>query len=81
MISSSGFKFAQLELSECTDLVSYMLISDVDSEVTLAVLLAHFKFESGKDEIVWNHAGVAYPTVGNDSLKPEMPLKASVMRT
>ena len=46
----------------------------------MAVLLANFKFELGKDEIVWNNAGVAFPTVGDDSTKPEMPLKVFALR-
>ncbi|PIL33317.1 cytochrome P450 [Ganoderma sinense ZZ0214-1] len=60
--SCIGFKYAQLEL-----------------KVVLAVLLANFTFEpSARDkDVVWNNAGVAYPSVGRDSKKPELPLKVS----
>ena len=46
----------------------------------LSVLLANFKFELTDKDIVWNHAGVAFPTVGKSG-KPEMPLKVSAIAT
>lgn len=45
----------------------------------LSVLLANFKFELTDKPIVWNNAGVAYPTVGKESKKPEMPLKLTAI--
>ena len=42
------------------------------------MLLANFKFELTDKDIVWNHAGVAFPTVGKSG-KPEMPLKVSAI--
>ena len=51
------------------------------AEVVLAVLIANFTFGLGSKEIVWNNAGVAYPTVGKESKIPEMPLKVSVIRS
>ena len=44
-------------------------------------LISNFTFELGSKEIVWNNAGVVYPTVGKESEIPEMPLKASVIRS
>lgn len=44
----------------------------------MSVLLANFKFELTDKEIVWNDAGVAFPTVGK-SRKPQLPLKVSVI--
>ena len=48
-------------------------------EVVVAVLVANFTFEPSGKDIVWNHAGVAYPTVGRESKTPEMPLKVSAI--
>ncbi|KAM5532962.1 hypothetical protein V8D89_013359, partial [Ganoderma adspersum] len=49
-------------------------------EVVLAVLIANFTFELNGKDIVWNNAGVAYPSVGRESKTPEMPLKVSALR-
>ena len=51
----------------------------LSAEVVLVILLANFKFELGKENIVWNSAGVAYPAVGEESTKPEMPMKVSIL--
>ena len=45
----------------------------------MAVLLTNFKFEPSDKPIVWNNAGVAYPSVGRESKKPEMPLKVALL--
>ena len=50
-------------------------------EVVVAVLVANFTFEPSGKDIVWNHAGVAYPSVGRESKTPEMPLKVSAIRS
>ncbi|RDX41898.1 cytochrome P450 [Lentinus brumalis] len=54
--------------------------AQLELKVVLSVLLANFKFELTDKEIVWNHAGVAFPSVGK-SRKPEMPLKVSAIGT
>ncbi|KAH9923757.1 cytochrome P450 [Epithele typhae] len=54
--------------------------AQLELKVVLAVLLANFRFELSDKDIVWNSAGVMYPTVGPVSKKPEMPLKVSVFR-
>ncbi|GJE97231.1 cytochrome P450 [Phanerochaete sordida] len=54
-----GFKFSQLEM-----------------KVVLAMLVSSFRFslcEGKNGEIVWNRAGIAYPSVGN-SRRPSLPL-------
>ena len=44
------------------------------------MLVSNFKFELPKDkDIVWNIAGVRYPTVGYENSKPEMPLKVTML--
>ncbi|KAI0697071.1 cytochrome P450 [Cerioporus squamosus] len=53
--------------------------AQLELKVVLSVLLANFKFEPTDKDIVWNHAGVAFPSVGK-SRKPEMPLKVSAVR-
>ena len=50
------------------------------AEVVLAVLLRTFKFSPSGKEVVWNLAGVNYPTVGGTSNKPSMPLKIELLR-
>lgn len=49
-------------------------------EVLLAVLLANFTFELTEKPIVWNVAGVRYPTVGWESNKAEMPMNVRLYR-
>ena len=63
-----------------------LTIPDVDirfarAEVVLAVLIANFTFEPSGKDIVWNNAGVAYPSVGRESKTPQMPLKVSAIRS
>ncbi|GJE97234.1 cytochrome P450 [Phanerochaete sordida] len=56
-----GFKFSQLEM-----------------KVVLAMLVSSFRLSlcEGKNaDIVWNRAGIAYPTVGPDGRKPSLPLR------
>ena len=49
------------------------------TEVVLYVLLASFKFERCDKPIVWNFAGIAYPTTSKESSKPEMYLKVGLV--
>ncbi|KAM5535768.1 hypothetical protein V8D89_010582 [Ganoderma adspersum] len=54
--------------------------AQLELKVVLAVLIANFMFEPSGKDIVWNNAGVAYPSVGRESKAPEMPLKVSAIR-
>ncbi|KAJ3552918.1 hypothetical protein NM688_g3899 [Phlebia brevispora] len=49
--------------------------SQLEMKVVLAVVLRSFKFSLSDKKIVWNLAGVNYPTVGETSPKPSLPLK------
>lgn len=49
--------------------------------MVLAILLRSFKFSPSEKEIVWNLAGVNYPTVGRTSVKPSMPLKVEAINS
>ncbi|CCM00988.1 uncharacterized protein FIBRA_03036 [Fibroporia radiculosa] len=49
--------------------------SEMEMKVVLSVLLTNFTFELTGKPIVWNVAGVRYPTVGSVSNRPQMPLK------
>ena len=69
-LSSSPFPFPML---------TYASLS-ARAEVVLAVLIANFTFEPSGKDIVWNNAGVAYPSVGRESKTPQMPLKVSAIR-
>ena len=46
----------------------------------LAVLLRSFKFSLSDKSVVWNLAGVSYPTVSYDSVKAAMPLIVELLR-
>ncbi|KAI1782173.1 cytochrome P450 [Ganoderma leucocontextum] len=54
--------------------------AQLELKVVLAVLVANFTFAPSDKEIVWNNAGVAYPSVGKESKTPEMPLRVSAIR-
>ena len=43
------------------------------------MLLTSFSFELTDEAIVWNSAAVMYPTMGEDSTKPEMLLKVRAL--
>ena len=49
------------------------------AEVVLAVLLTSFSFELTDEPIVWNSSAVLYPTMGEESTKPEMLLKVNAL--
>ena len=48
-------------------------------EVVLATLLPAFAFELTDQEITWNFSAVNYPTMGEESSKPEMLLKVKAL--
>lgn len=48
-------------------------------EVVLAVLLPKFSFDVTDQEITWNSSAVIYPTMGEESSKPEMLLKVRAL--
>ncbi|KAJ3555363.1 hypothetical protein NM688_g2618 [Phlebia brevispora] len=54
--------------------------SQLEMKVVLAVLLRSFRFSPGDGEIVWNVAGVNYPTMGKTSTEPSMLLKLERIR-
>ena len=43
------------------------------------MLLTSFSFELTDERIVWNSAAVMYPTMGEDSTKPEMLLRVRAL--
>ncbi|KAI0373129.1 cytochrome P450 [Pilatotrama ljubarskyi] len=54
--------------------------SQLEMKVVLAMLIPAFKFELSDKPIYWNAAGVAYPTVGAESNKSEMPLRVTRLK-
>ena len=74
---SSGFKFSQLEMSEWLVLFFLTYLTRPVAEVVLVVLLTSFKFSMSEKskEVVWNMAGIRYPTVGKVSGHAEFPMK------
>lgn len=82
--SNSGYKFAELEMSECrppSRICENTWYSDAHAhtEVFLSVLLSSFSFELTEKPIVWNVGPVMYPTVGEDSDRPELPLRVTLL--
>ena len=82
----SGFKFSQLEMSTylTLEIVNEWLncAAGITIEVILAVLLTTFRFSLASGEnanIIWNRAGVAYPSCGPERSKPRMPLKVEAL--
>ncbi len=76
--SPSGFKFSQLEMSECATFMRRSGPAHRDfTEVVLSVLLSAFRFETSERPITWNASAVIYPTTGGVSTQPEMFLKLS----
>ncbi|EJF62016.1 cytochrome P450 [Dichomitus squalens LYAD-421 SS1] len=53
--------------------------SQLEMKVVLAVLLSSFSFELTDKEITWNSSAVNYPTMGEDSTKPEMLLRVKAL--
>lgn len=58
-----------------------MLIFLCQTEVVLAIILESFRFSKADngDKVVWNLAGVRYPTVGRESNKPSFPMKVELI--
>ena len=75
--SSSGFKFAELEMSlYLSDLrLEHKVLIDRrgPTEVMLSTLLERFEFSLLDKDIRWNISGVVYPSVGMSD-KPSLPL-------
>lgn len=78
-----GFKFSQLEMSSCCCLFPdmYFRPDPPSAEVVLVMLLAKFTFAPSDQEIYWNLAGIQYPTVGNDSSQPQLPMKVGLVKS
>ncbi|EIW55336.1 cytochrome P450 [Trametes versicolor FP-101664 SS1] len=54
--------------------------SQLEMKVVLSEKLAHFTFELSERPVVWNIAGVAYPTVTVESTKQELWLRVRKVR-
>ncbi|KAL1946305.1 hypothetical protein VTO73DRAFT_15432 [Trametes versicolor] len=79
-----GFTFSQLEMSEFAPVnhVRPFVLrkSVIHTEVVLSEMLANFTFELSETPVVWNIAGVAYPTVTAESTKQELWLRVRKVR-
>jgi len=54
--------------------------SEIEMKAVLAVLLPVFTFEPPKSPIFWNIAGVSYPTMSKETLRPQMMLKVGLVK-
>ncbi|TBU29268.1 cytochrome P450 [Dichomitus squalens] len=55
------------------------MFSQLEMKVVLAVLLPAFVFDLTEQPIVWNSGAVTYPTMGEESTRPEMLLKVKAL--
>ncbi|KAI0738094.1 cytochrome P450 [Daedaleopsis nitida] len=53
--------------------------SQLEMKVILSVLLTSFKFELTGKPVTWNASAVIFPTMGEDSKKPEMLLRVQAL--
>lgn len=44
----------------------------------MSTLISTFKFERSDKPIFWKFAGIAYPALSKESMKPELNLKVSL---
>ena len=79
--SSSGFKFSQLEMSmfSLSRPPAHPIAQQCIVEVVLSLLLMKFTFAPSDKPIVWNIAGIRYPTVG-DATTPSLPMKVGLYK-
>ncbi|KAI0631049.1 cytochrome P450 [Trametes polyzona] len=56
------------------------MFSQLEMKSVLSALIANFTFELSEKPVVWNFTGVSYPSVGTDSMKPELWLKIRKVR-
>ncbi|KAI0697098.1 cytochrome P450 [Cerioporus squamosus] len=52
--------------------------SQLEMKVVLCTLISAFKFELSDKPIIWNFAGISYPTLTKGSTRPEMYLKVAM---
>ncbi|KAI0737376.1 cytochrome P450 [Daedaleopsis nitida] len=53
--------------------------SQLEMKVVMSTLMSTFKFERSEKPVHWKFAGVAYPALDKESMKPELNLKVSVV--
>ena len=75
MVCHSGFKFAELEMSEFCTCFFLEVSLKLRAEVVLAILLQRFVFEPSDIEITWMPAPVLYPTTGSDRTHSHLPIR------
>ncbi|KAI0738106.1 cytochrome P450 [Daedaleopsis nitida] len=54
-------------------------LSQLEMKVILSVLLTSFKFELTDKRVTWNSSMVVYPSMGGESMKPEMLLRVQTL--
>ncbi|EPS94814.1 hypothetical protein FOMPIDRAFT_1026052 [Fomitopsis schrenkii] len=55
--------------------------SQLEMKVVLVMLLARFTFAPSDKGVFWNLAGIQYPTVSQDSVQPQLPMKVGFVRS
>ena len=79
-ISHSGFKFAEMEMSESWLIPVHLGADHIFAEVVLATLVSHFTFELSDKHIVWNNSSITFPSVDDGSDKPALPMKVCIYK-
>ncbi|KAH9913843.1 cytochrome P450 [Fomitopsis serialis] len=54
--------------------------AEMEMKAMLSMLISHFVFQLSDKPIVWNVAAILYPTVGWESLRPELPLSVGLYK-
>ncbi|KAH9919294.1 cytochrome P450 [Fomitopsis serialis] len=52
--------------------------AEMEMKTVLSVLVSTFTFELSDKPIVWNMAGIMYPTAGKESSNPSLPMKVGL---
>ena len=50
------------------------------SEIILSLLLSSYSFELTGKPVMWNQSGIVYPTMGPESVQPELRLKIKTLK-
>ena len=78
-IRSSGFKFAEMEMSECLSAPTHISMLTPYSELVISSLIEKLVFEPGPP-VTWEMSGIVRPMCPESgSTKTQLPLRVSLL--